>query len=184
MRYMFRAAAGLLLLIVVAGLSACASVPMADSAQDALAKKFTPPDDMAGVYLYRVGTYAPDIVIPVGIDGQFMGRTAVNTYFYWKVTPGQHTLITGGYKPEQYKLKVEAGKNYFLKQDILVDTTSGVGTIIYTTYTKLIGVSAERGKKDVLQCSLAASSQPKPVTTQQSDEPKLQDLRGLLQPQQ
>lgn len=184
MHYILRAAAGLLLLTVIAGLAGCASVPMADSTQDAQAKKFIPPNDMAGVYIYRVGTYAADIVIPVGIDGQFMGRTAVDTYFYWKVSPGRHIIVTGGYKPEQYKMDFEAGKNYFFKQDIRVDTNMGVNTIVYTTYTTLISVSRDQGKKAVLKCGLIASSQPKAVATQQNDEPRLEDLRGLLQPQQ
>jgi|GEM_PF-1696225 len=175
MHYILRAPAAFLLLTVIAGLAGCASVPMATPEQDTQAKKFIPPADMAAVYLYRRGTYAADIVIPVGIDNQFMGRTAVDSYFYWIVTPGHHTFITGGYKPAVFDVDLEPGKNYFFKQKIL---------FIYTVDTQLVNVSEEQGKKDVLHCALAASLQPKPVTAQNNDTQNLEDLRGLLQPQQ
>ena len=116
MHYILRTPAAFLLLIVIAGLAGCASVPMATPELDAQAKKFSSPDDMAAVYLYRRGTYAADLVIPVGMDGQFMGRTAVDSYFYWKVTPGHHTIITGGYAPKVFNVDLEAGKNYFLNR--------------------------------------------------------------------
>jgi hypothetical protein len=169
MRSCCRLLAGIGLLIITIVLGGCASVPMGNPAQDTQAKKFTPPTDKAAIYVYRTGSFGGAYAIPVAFDGQIMGKTAVDTYFYWLVKPGRYAIATGGETASQLEVTVEAGKNYFIWQNLMLGALLPRST--------LVPVDEQAGRAAVRRCGLIASLQPK-----DTDQDNLNDLKGLLQP--
>lgn len=107
-----------LLLLAALTLGACAEVPMAERTLDRQAKDFRPGPDESAIYLIRDQSVAANTLIPVSIDGRAAGETAEQTYFFWVVPPGDHRLASHGESPAALTLSTEAGKVYFVRQEI------------------------------------------------------------------
>lgn len=106
----------------------CASVPMETSQKAAAAKQFSPPPEgKAGLYIYRYGSFGAALKKDVWIDGQCIGETARNVFFYEEVAGGQeHKIATESeFSPNDLLLKTESGKNYFIQQYIKFGVTVG-----------------------------------------------------------
>ncbi len=99
-------------------LAGCASVPMADAAADAEAKKFVPPADKAGVYIYRNTNFGGAIKMPVSIDGEQIGVTAGKVYLYKEIDPGNHIVVSKAENTESLVIDVEKGKLYYVWQQV------------------------------------------------------------------
>jgi hypothetical protein len=108
----------LMILIVLAALSACASRPLADADTDALAKLMRPVEGKAVIYVFRNETYSAPWPVRLTLDGKNMGSTDANTYFRWSVEPGQHIIATHAENNEGLVLETEAGKVYYVWQEI------------------------------------------------------------------
>lgn len=67
-----------------------------DSADTDKAKKeFSPPaEGKSGLYIYRNSSFGAALKKTVSIDGEIIGESARNTYFYKEVEPGTHELST------------------------------------------------------------------------------------------
>ncbi len=90
----------------------CASVPMGDSGKNSELKKFTPKEDVAGIYVYRNETFGAALKMNVFVDGKLLGQTAAHTYLYTEVPPGSHA-ISSKEGAQLIKIRLEATR----KQD-------------------------------------------------------------------
>ncbi len=135
-----------LLLVILSG---CASVPMATEAEDAAAKSFSPPPaDKAGLYIYRNSRLGGALKKSVYIDGEVIGETGPNTYFYTLVEPGERKLSTESeFGENDLVLQAEAGKNHYVRQAIKLGVLEGGARL------KLM--DEETGQDGVRSCKLA-----------------------------
>jgi hypothetical protein len=133
----------------VALLSGCASVPMESAEKDQALKAFpTPPENQAGLYIFRDSALGPVLKKTVKIDNQVVGETATNTYFYRTVSPGPHILATESeFSDNTINLNAEAGKNHYVRQSIKFG--------VFVGGAKLEEVSEAEGQKGVASTELA-----------------------------
>jgi len=99
----------------------CASVPMESAENSATAKKFNPPSaGSAGLYIYRSGSFGAALKKDVWVDGDCVGETAPNIFFYEEVTgDAEHKISTESeFSPNDLLVMTESGKNYFIQQYI------------------------------------------------------------------
>ena len=116
---MYKAISAFLLVTALAVVSGCASVPMADTAQDTQVKSFAPPAaGKAGVYIYRNETFGAAIRLEVFLDGKKIGETASKTYFYVEVDPGQHEVSGKGENESSMRFNAVAGQQYYFWQEV------------------------------------------------------------------
>ena len=99
----------------------CASVPLANQQIGEAAKQFTPPPaDKAGLYIYRTGVMGSSLKKDIKINGNCVGESAPNTFFYQQVPGNQEYTISteSEFSPNDIKLFAKGGNNYFIKQYI------------------------------------------------------------------
>lgn len=149
MQWLISKLATFVLLVGLAALVGCASVPLAPKENDAAAKRFTAPSsDSAGVYIFRNSFVGQALKKSVSIDGKAIGKTANKTYFFKTVAPGSHTLSTESEFGENAILfEAVGGKTYYARQYIKMGVLVGG--------SNLEMVSEEEGRKEVLECELA-----------------------------
>lgn len=129
----------------------CASVPMEAPEKASVAKQFAPPaEGKSGLYIYRYGSFGAALKKDVWIDGQCIGETARNVFFYEEIAGGQeHKISTESeFSPNDLLLKTESGKNYFIQQYIKFGVAVGGAGL------KL--VDEAEGKKQVQGLGLAS----------------------------
>jgi len=133
----------------IALLSGCASVPMESAEKDKELKAFpTPSQDQAGLYIFRDSSLGPILKKTVKIDDQVIGETAINTYLYRAITPGQHVLATESeFGDNTLTLNAEAGKNHYIRQYIKFG--------VFVGGANLEQVSEMEGQKGVAETELA-----------------------------
>jgi hypothetical protein len=139
----------LMILVGSTYITGCATVPMASDEQDVARKEFSPPpQDSAGLYIYRNSTFGGALKKNIYIDGDFIGETAPKTYFYTVVNPGVHMLSTESeFSDNSIEITVESGQNYFVRQYIKFG--------VFVGGSNLELVSEAEGQKGVLECNLA-----------------------------
>jgi len=139
-------------LLVIAALSftmvGCASVKMADPAQDLQAKQFTPKANAAGVYIYRNESMGAAAKMDVSLDGKLLGQTAKKTYVFAEVQPGSHTVTSKAENTSEVTIDAVAGKLYYVWQEVKMGVMSA--------RNKLTVVDEATGKAGVNQCNLIA----------------------------
>jgi len=108
----------LVMTVMVVFLTGCASVPMASVERDNEAKTFAVKADKSNIYIYRNESFGAAVKMEVLLDGNLIGQTAAQTYFRLEVPPGQHTLISKAENDDVLNLNTEAGKNYFVWQEV------------------------------------------------------------------
>lgn len=130
-------------------LTGCASVPMESPEKNQAYKAFpAPPKDQAGLYVFRDSMLGAALKKTVKIDGEVIGETAANTYFYRLVTPGSHTLATESeFSDNLLELNAQAGKNHYVRQSIKMG--------LFVGGAKLTEVSESEGQKAVSETELA-----------------------------
>ncbi|MBR9869140.1 MAG: DUF2846 domain-containing protein [Oceanospirillales bacterium] len=131
-------------------LAGCASVPMESNEKSNIAKKFgAPSEDNSGMYIYRSGSFGGALKKDVWVDGDCVGETAPNIFFYKEVAGDQeHKVSTESeFSPNDLLVKTESGKNYFIKQYIKMGVfVGGAGVEL---------VDEEEGKKEVSKLKMA-----------------------------
>ena len=127
----------------------CASVPMAGVEEDTQAKQFQPPADKAAIYVFRNGSLGGAIKMPVFINGTKIGINVAKTYLYKEVEPGTYIIVAKAEKNSELELTVEAGKNYFIWQQVRMGVMKARNTIHL--------VDEEKGKAGVMECELAVT---------------------------
>lgn len=134
------------LLVAAFLLTGCASVPMASVDHDTQAKTFAVESDKANIYLFRNESMGAAVKMDVVLDGKPVGQTVAKTYMKFEVKPGQHTLISKAENDDVLNVNAEAGKNYFVWQEVKMG-------ILYAR--SLLHLSDEQtGKAGVLECKL------------------------------
>jgi len=108
------------LLALTALTGGCASVKMADESQDAQAKTFQVAPDKAHIYVYRNESMGAGVKMPVALNGKPVGQTVAKSYLMLSVPAGQQTLVSSAESDSVLKLTAEAGKNYFVWQEVKV----------------------------------------------------------------
>jgi len=138
-----------LAMISVFLLSGCASVPMASKEVDLVLKQFpAPPENKAGLYVYRNTFFGQALKKTVSLDGVVVGETANKIYFYSVIIPGPHTLSTESeFSDNAISFEADAGKNYFAEQYIKMG--------VFVGGANLRMVDEDKGMKAVQKCSLA-----------------------------
>ncbi len=131
-------------------LAGCASVPMESKENSDMAKKFsTPSENNSGMYIYRSGGFGGALKKDVWVDGNCVGETAPNVFFYEEVAGGQeHKVSTESeFSPNDLLVNTESGKNYFVRQFIKMGVfVGGAGVEL---------VDEEKGKSEVSRLKMA-----------------------------
>lgn len=109
------ASISVILLLVLSG---CASVPMAPLEQDTKAKEFVPAQNRAALYIYRSENFGGAIPMTVTVNSKAVGQTAAKTFFLLNVVPGKYTVESHAENVSNLSLTTEAGKNYFIWQEV------------------------------------------------------------------
>ena len=141
------------LLIIALGtliFTGCASVPMESPEKSEQLKSFAPPPvGKAGFYIYRTGGMGGALKKDVWVNGECVGQTAPNIFFY-KIVEGdqQHKVSTESeFSPNDLMIDAEAGQNYFIKQYIKMG--------VFVGGANLEQVSGEEGRKEVSALDMA-----------------------------
>ena len=98
-------------------MTGCASVPMANKADDTKFKAFPLPDTgNAGVYVYRDSIFGSALKKDLWIDGKCLGESASGVFFYQQVKGGEdHKISTESeFSANDLIVKTDANKNYFI----------------------------------------------------------------------
>ncbi|MDP5130551.1 MAG: DUF2846 domain-containing protein, partial [Paraglaciecola sp.] len=82
--------------IIAALATGCATVPMEQGESSKLAKQFTPPSEgKSGLYVYRKGSLGGALKKDVWINGECIGETAPDIFFYEEVDADrEHQIAT------------------------------------------------------------------------------------------
>jgi len=132
---------------IAVNLVGCASVNMGDAKQDAAAKTFAVPKDVAGIYVYRNESMGAAVKMDVEVDGKPIGQTAANTYLYKQVSPGKHTIASKAENTDTLEIDAKPGALYYIWQEVKMG-------VMYAR-TKLHLVDEGQGKKGVTETKLA-----------------------------
>lgn len=133
------------LLVVTALSTGCASVKMADETQDAQAKTFQVTPDKANIYVYRNESMGAGVKMPVALNGKPVGATVAKSYLMLSVPAGQQTLVSSAENDSELKLSAEAGKNYFVWQEVKVGFIKARNSLqVVDEKTGLSGVSESK----------------------------------------
>ena len=138
-------------------MTGCASVDMASKEQSTKAKEFqNPPAGKAGVYLYRNSAFGQALSKDLRIDGNCVGASAPNVFFYTQVDGGKkHVVETESeFSPNKMEVMFESGKNYFICQFIKLGAFVGGAD--------LEQVSEAQGKADVAKLEMAQGGKCRP----------------------
>ena len=116
----------------------------------ALAKQFkSPSEGNSGLYVYRSGSFGDALKKDVWVDGDCLGETAPDMFFYKEVKGDeQHKIATESeFSPNDLLLNTETGKNYFIRQYMKIGVfVGGAGVDL---------VDEEKGKKDISSLNMA-----------------------------
>lgn len=138
------------LLSAAALLCGCASVSMESKEASLAAKRFGPPTPgNAGIYLFRSGSFGGALKKDIRINGECIGESAPNVFFYKEVKGGEeHKVSTESeFSPNDLMLKVSVGVNYFIRQFIKM------GVFVGGAGLELVG--EDEGKKQIASLELA-----------------------------
>lgn len=135
---------------VAALMAGCASVPMEPEAASAKAMSFdAPPQEKSGLYIYRDSTFGGALKKDIWVDGECIGESAPNVFFFHSVKGNQeHKISTESeFSPNDLVIRTEGGKNYFVRQYIKMG--------LFVGGANLETVSEEEGKKAVSKLKMA-----------------------------
>ena len=74
--------------------------------------------DKALIYVLRPTMMGMAIQTKLAVDGEWMGVNRGNSYFFFSVAQGEHYFCSRAENHSAIALKVEAGKTYYLQQEI------------------------------------------------------------------
>lgn len=132
---------------VISSLAGCATVPMGSAEQDATLKKFTPPADKAGLYIYRNESMGSAVTMHVLLDNTPIGDTAAKTYLYKEIAPGKHVITSLAENTDTLEIDAKAGTAIYVWQEVKMGA--------FSARTKLHLVDEATGQKGVSESKLA-----------------------------
>ncbi|TSA00095.1 MAG: DUF2846 domain-containing protein [Rhodocyclaceae bacterium] len=174
--------------VLILLLTGCASVPMAPLDQDTKAKDFSPVQNKASLYIYRNESMGAAIPMTVSVNGKALGQTAAQTYFRLNLTPGKYSVESHAENVSSFPLPVEAGKNYFVWQEVKmgmwmarsllqqVDETTGRAGVLES---KLIASSISDNDLAPLDAPMSTLPASQSTSSNESVSQKLRELQNL-----
>jgi hypothetical protein len=141
----------LAIIVVTAALTTgCTSVPMESKEKSEFAKQYNlPSEGKAGLYVYRSGSFGGALKKDVWLNGDCVGETAPNIFFYQEIKgDSEHKVSTESeFSANDLILITESGKNYFVSQYIKMGVfVGGAGVEL---------VDELKGKKQVSKLDMA-----------------------------
>lgn len=139
-----------LTVIAAVASTGCATVPMEGKGASNQAKLFNAPSyGRAGLYIFRGTGPGGALKKDIWIDGQCLGESAPNVFFFTEVAGNQeHTISTESeFSPNDLKLSVESNRNYFVEQYIKMG--------VFVGGANLTVVDEAKGKELVRRFDLA-----------------------------
>lgn len=133
-------------------LSACASVPLKTVRESNMSKQFDKPSKgHSGLYIYRNSSLGMIYKKDIFVNGECVGETAPDVFFYKEVAGGRKHVISteSEFSPNDLVVQAKEGKNYFIRQYITL------GLFVAGSNLELVG--EQRGMKDVSVLELAES---------------------------
>ena len=131
-------------------LTGCASVPLESPEESDRLKQFNPPTEgKAGLYIYRSGVFGGALKKNVYLNGECIGETAPNVFFYEEVDPDtEHKISTESeFSDNDLVVQTEKDKLYFIEQFIKMGVfVGGAGVRL---------ADEEKGKREISQTQLA-----------------------------
>jgi hypothetical protein len=115
--------------------------------KDQAAKTLQPADGKALVYILRPATLGLVVRMFLNCDSVHIGSTMAHNFVYVMLEPGTHTLMSTSENHSTLEITVEAGKVYYIKQEVKM------GIAIAETGLKL--VDETEGQKYLKKCRLA-----------------------------
>jgi hypothetical protein len=79
-----------------------------------------PVSDKAVLVVLRTTSFGFAVVMDTYLDGKLIGQTQGKCYFITKVDPGEHYLMGESENIATAKINFEAGKVYYLNQDVFM----------------------------------------------------------------
>ncbi len=124
------------------------------------------PSGKANIYVYRNGLGAVQSSIPVELDGNEVANTVGKSFVLLAVDPGRHVLASKLANEFKLELFVEAGKHYFVSQELVFGVPPGE--------IRLLAVDELEGRLAVLQSRQIAllGTNTSVVKTEQVDVPQ------------
>jgi hypothetical protein len=116
----------------------------------AQAKLFNPPTEgNAGLYIYRDSTLGAALKKDILVDDKCLGQSAPKVFFYQDVKGNMEHKITtqSEFSPNDLLVKVDSGKNYFIRQYIKMGVFVGGANLEIT--------EEEEGKKAISDLEMA-----------------------------
>ena len=141
-----------LLVLIVPVVFGCAGTSNAPAEDMEAAMLFEAVDDKGVVYLYRLGRMvAAANVSIVKVNSLEAGGTGPGTFFRWELKPGTYSFSAStGESSKTVQLQVEAGKLYFIEQNIRMGINEG--------RVQLKEVDEATGKKNIQGKKLLVSA--------------------------
>jgi len=137
--------------------SGCATLAPATTAEvDMHGKSFTVAPGKASIYLYRNDNLSA-AALEVSVNGEDAGATGRATYFLWEVEPGTYEISTGSESSSNARIVVEAGKAYYIWQEVVLDRSLFLLDIVIAG-SALHVVDANTGQWGVSECTRIQSS--------------------------
>lgn len=127
----------------------CASLDTAPAEADAAAKRFTPDNSVAQVYLYRNKMLGAALSMPVTVDGKLAGSTGAKSYFKFDLPAGKHVFTSQGDK-STLEVDTKEGEIYYIWQEVKMGVLSGG--------SELQLVDESTGQAGVAECQLLNSA--------------------------
>ena len=121
----------------------CAGTSEAPAEDTEAAMSFESADGKGVVYLYRLGrAVGAATATSIKVNSLEAGGTGPGTFFRWELKPGKYTFFAStGESSKTVAIDVEAGKLYFIEQNVRVGLSEG--------RVQLYEVDEEKGKKGV-----------------------------------
>lgn len=149
----------LALVFLIGGCGIFSGAPRASAEDNQRARMMAVPEGKALVYVYRNAVWAHSLDFDLTANGQTVGESAALSYYLLEALPGKLTLTSQGtsnplsnlvigkrfgFKRLTLELEVEAGKKYFVFQDVKK----------WDPETGLRVVDAREGRVGMVRCRL------------------------------
>jgi hypothetical protein len=112
-----------------------------------------PEPGKALVYIYRSGLLAGAVQAKAAIDGKWIGANLGNNYFFVQLASGEHHICSKAENNSILTIDVEAGKTYYVRQEISIGTTKARNFAVL--------MDDEKGKKEMDKCHPSISTEKK-----------------------
>lgn len=141
-----------LIVLLSALFTGCASVKMEDKTASDRAKQFaTPSAGNAGLYIYRNLGIGTALKKDIRVDGKCIGESAPGVFFVTEVSgDNTHEVTTESeFSPNKLTMMFNAGKNYFIRQYIKFG--------VFVGGADLELVTEQEGKEEIVKLALASN---------------------------